>query len=286
MSGWLPPQLAYRITRRFNIDRLRLIYALSRRRPDVLRKWVRSATVKALPQGYDVDVHFNPSYNPGDQRMCIVPDGDLFDALSQGTASIVTDRISWLTQRGIRLESGKELNADIIVTATGLQMLPFGGIELSVDGDKVNLHDLLIYKAMMLSDVPNFAFAIGYTNHSWTLKVDLVADHLCRLLAHMDRNGSTVAVPVNDDPDVIPKPMFDLGSGYVQRAMHLFPQQGSHGPWSLPQSYAVDRARLRNGPVADPALHLYRVGSTSPTSGTTASTSGAETSGQRDKASA
>lgn len=255
----LPARLAYRATRTINVQRSRLVYAASQRYPNAVRKFIRSLNVKALPPGYDVDTHFNPSYNPWDQRLCMVPDGDLFEAISRGTASVVTDGIDRFTPSGILLESGDHIDADIIVTATGLQMLPYGGIDLVVDAKKVDLHSALVYKAFMLSGVPNFGFAIGYTNASWTLKVDLVARHLCRLLSHMDRHGFAIAVPMDNDPTVARRPLFDFGSGYVQRARHLFPQQGSHGPWTMPQSYAVDRARLSRGPVEDPALEFAPV---------------------------
>jgi cation diffusion facilitator CzcD-associated flavoprotein CzcO len=186
----------------------------------------------------------------------MVPDGDLFKAVARGKASVVTDRIARFTKKGILLESGQELDADIIVTATGLKLLAFGGMQLSVDGQPVNVGDHLAYKSMMLSEVPNFAFAIGYTNSSWTLKVDLVCDHLCRLLAHMDRYGYTTVMPVADDPTMSRRPLLDFAAGYVQRSIELFPQQGSHGPWKVEMSYAADRARLRNGPVEDPALRF------------------------------
>ncbi|MFD2416532.1 flavin-containing monooxygenase [Amycolatopsis pigmentata] len=257
LSRLLPARTAYRATRAFNINRVRAIYGASQRYPNAVRRLIRSANRRALPDGFDVDTHFNPTYNPWDQRMCTVPDGDLFASLSSGKASIVTDEIVRLTPNGIRLASGDELAADIIVTATGLRMLPYGGIELSVDDVPVDLHNSLAYKAMMVSGVPNFAFALGYTNSSWTLKVDLVAEHLCRLLAHMDRLGQAVAVPVaDDDPSKERRPLFDMKAGYLQRSSHLFPQQGSDGPWTMPQVYAVDRDRLRDGPVEDPALRL------------------------------
>ncbi|HUO38191.1 MAG TPA: NAD(P)/FAD-dependent oxidoreductase [Mycobacterium sp.] len=252
----LPDKIAYRITRRINIARQRLIYGASQRYPRQVRRLIRAINARALPDGYAVDTHFNPGYNPWDQRLCAVPDSDLFKAISSGKASVVTDRIARFTQRGILLESGRELDADIIVTATGLQLLAFGGMQLTVDGQPVNVHDCLVYKSMMLSGVPNFAFAFGYTNSSWTLKVDLVCEHLCRMLAHMDRRGYTTVTAVVDDPTLTRRPMLDFSAGYVQRAVDLFPQQGSHGPWTVEMSYAADRARLRNGPIEDPALRF------------------------------
>ncbi|MEU5340429.1 NAD(P)/FAD-dependent oxidoreductase [Streptomyces sp. NPDC020766] len=250
----LPEMLAWRVTRRFNIKRQSLILAASRRYPKQMRRLIRKLNTNALPEGYAVDTHFNPRYNPWDQRLCVVPDSDLFKTISSGAASVVTDRIVRFTEHGILLESGSELDADVIVTATGLNMLPFGGIALHVDGQAVNLHDHFIYKSTMVSGVPNFAFALGYTTNAWTLKVDLVSNHLCRLLAHMDRHGYATVTPVADDRTLIGKPFLDMDTAYINRAMHLFPQQGSHGPWTVSQDYALDRARLANAPVEDSAL--------------------------------
>jgi cation diffusion facilitator CzcD-associated flavoprotein CzcO len=252
----LPDRLAYRLTRRLNIARQRLIYSLSMRHPRLVRRLIRALTKLQLPSGYAVDTHFKPSYNPWEQRLCAVPDGDLFKAIRKGQASVVTDRIACFTERGILLESGTELEADVIVTATGLNMVPFGKIALHVDEQPVDLHDHLTYKSLMVSEVPNFVFTVGYANHSWTLKADLVADYLCRLLAHMDRHGYATVTPVVDDPTLTRRPFLEMGSGYVNRAMHLFPQQGSRGPWTVDQSYRVDRVRLGKAPIEDPALRF------------------------------
>ncbi|NEB04167.1 NAD(P)/FAD-dependent oxidoreductase [Streptomyces sp. SID13726] len=248
----LPETLGWRTAQRFSINRQKLIYGFSRRFPTLTRRLIRKVNAGALPEGYAVDTHFNPKYQPWDQRLCVVPDSDMFKAISSGAASVVTDRIVRFTERGILLESGSELEADVIVTATGLKMLPFGGIALQVDGRPVDLTDRLMYKSMMVSGVPNFAFVIGYTNNAWTLKVDLVADHVCRLLAHMDRHGYATVTPVTDDPSLIRRPFLDMDTGYVNRGAHLFPKQGSHGPWTVDQSYTKDRARLRT--VEDAAL--------------------------------
>jgi cation diffusion facilitator CzcD-associated flavoprotein CzcO len=257
----LPDALAYKVTRRMNVGRQRLIYDLSKRHPAVMRRLIRALTKYQLPDGYPVDVHFKPRYNPWDERLCVIPDGDLFREIRKGRASVVTDRNERFTERGIRLASGRELEADIIVTATGLNLLALGGLRLSVDGNAVTVNDTLIYKSMMLSGVPNFAFAFGYTNASWTLKVDLVCEHLCRLLAHMEARGYDTVVPVADDPTLELRPMLEFQAGYVQRSMHMFPRQGSHGPWTVAMSYAADHARLRKGPVEDPALRFSRSGS-------------------------
>jgi cation diffusion facilitator CzcD-associated flavoprotein CzcO len=254
----LSPQLAYKVTRRKNIFQQRAIYAISRRYPKALRKLLTLGVKKQLPEGYPVDVHFNPKYNPWDQRLCAVPNGDLFKAIKKGDASIVTDQIATFTEKGIRLQSGAELEADVVVTATGLDLLAFGGIELSVDGAPVTLSEKLVYKAMMLSDVPNFAFAIGYTNSSWTLKVDIVCEFLGRLLGELDRTRTDTCVPHPSDPHMESRPLLDFGAGYVQRSVHLFPRQGAAGPWKLAMSYATDVKNLRKGPVQDPELRFER----------------------------
>ena len=252
----LPDSVAYAVTRKININKQILLYNASRRYPKQMRGLVRKVNMGALPEGYDVDTHFSPRYQPWDQRMCVVPDSDLFKAISGGAASVVTDRIVRFTGKGILLESGTELDADIIVTATGLTMVPFGKIALRVDGQPVNLHDHLIYKSLMVSDVPNFAFVVGYINHAWTLKADLVSEYLCRLLAHMDRHGYVTVTPVADDPTLTRRPFIEFDTRYVNQAMHRFPQQGSHGPWTADQSYRLDRVRLGKAPVEDPALRF------------------------------
>ena len=252
----LPEKLAYRITRKLNVGRQRLIYAASQKYPKQVRRIIRALNVKALPEGYDVDTHFNPTYNPWDQRMCAVPDSDLFRAISAGKASVVTDRIARFTKTGILLESGKEIDADIIVTATGLKLQAFGGIQLTVDGQAVDLHESLAYKSFMLSGLPNFAFAIGYTNSSWTLKVDLVCEHLCRMLAYMDQHGYASVVPVVDDPTIERRPLLDFSAGYILRSLETFPQQGTSGPWSVAMDYKSDYERLRKGPVDNAALRF------------------------------
>ncbi|HYF26889.1 MAG TPA: NAD(P)/FAD-dependent oxidoreductase, partial [Baekduia sp.] len=252
----LPEQLAYRITRKLNIATWQGVYNACRRYPQGVRRLIRALTKAQLPKQLPVDVHFKPRYDPWDERLCAVPDGDLFKAIKAGKASVVTDRIARFTERGILLESGTELEADIIVTATGLKMLPLGGLQLSIDEQPVELSDTVVYKSMMLSGVPNFAFALGYTNISWTLKVDLVCEHLCRMLAQMDARGHDVVVPVLDDPTVERLPLMEFQAGYVQRGIGAFPRRGSKGPWTVDMSYAADYARLREGAVDDPALQF------------------------------
>jgi monooxygenase len=248
----------YAVTRWKNVLVSTLIYKLSRRRPDMMRGWMRSLAIKQLPPGYDVDTHFKPAYNPWDQRLCLVPDGDLFAAIRDGQASVVTDRIATFTGTGLRLESGAELAADIVVTATGLRMLALGGIELTVDGEPVRLPETMAYKGMMLSGVPNAAFTIGYTNASWTLKADLVSEFTCRLLRHMDARGYDVCVPVNDDPTVTERPLLDFAAGYVLRSIDQFPKAGSRAPWRLGMSYLSDVVTLRHGRIKDASLRFSR----------------------------
>jgi len=247
----LPDRLAYTVTRWKNVLLQAGFYQLARRRPQLVRRMLHRATERRLPPGYAVDVHFNPRYNPWDQRICLVPDADLFRVLSDGSASIATDEIETFTESGLRLRSGVELEADVIVAATGLELIPFGGIELAVDGEAVNLPETLGYKGMMLRGVPNFIYAIGYTNASWTLKVDLTCEFACRLLAHMREHGYRQATPLIVDPSVTPQPFLDFSAGYVQRALHLFPKQGSKPPWSLPMNYALDIRRVRYAPIDD-----------------------------------
>ena len=252
----LGPRRAYALTRRKNVFLQRAIFKASRRHPRLVRRALMASARRRLPEGYDVGTHFNPTYDPWDQRMCLVPDGDLFEAISTGAATVVTDRIERFTREGIRLASGRMLEADVVVTATGLNMLPMGGITLTVDGADVELPETTIYKSMMLSDVPNFAFAIGYTNASWTLKVDLVCEHLCRLLTSMDVRNADMVVPVRTGGEMERLPLFDLTSGYVQRGIRRFPHVGTRGPWTAEMAYERDVARLRDGAIDDPELRF------------------------------
>ncbi|GAB2633994.1 NAD(P)/FAD-dependent oxidoreductase [Streptomyces capparidis] len=247
---------AYAVTRRKNIAKQRAVWRFCRRHPRAARRLIRLVNTRQLPKGYPVDEHFDPPYDPWDQRLCAVPDADLFRALRAGTASVVTDRVDTFTETGVRLASGRELPADVIVTATGLNVLAFGGIELTVDGTPVRLPDTVAYKGMMLSGVPNFAYAIGYTNSSWTLKVGLLCEHLCRLLAHMDEHGHTVCRPELPASGMATRPLLDFAAGYVRRAIDLLPRQGEQGPWRTSTDYREDVRLLRDGPVADRHLRF------------------------------
>lgn len=254
----LPAELAYPLVRLKNVALATASYQLSRRRPALMRRLITRGVKRALPRDYDVGTHFTPTYDPWDQRLCLVPDGDLFRAVRQGRASVVTDRIETFTERGIRLGSGAELEADLIVTATGLNLLAFGGITLRVDGRDVAYEKQVAYKGMMLSGVPNLAFALGYTNASWTLKVDLVSDYLCRLLNHMDARGYRIAKPLAPSPDEPTEPFLDLQSGYVARSLHLLPRQGSRTPWRLHQNYARDVLLFKTSSLEDEGIAFSR----------------------------
>ncbi|MDQ1632278.1 MAG: monooxygenase [Frankiaceae bacterium] len=246
---------AYALIRRKNIAQQRLVWKFCQRFPDQARKIIRAQNVKYLPEGYPVDEHFNPPYNPWDQRLCAVPNADLFQAIKQGTASVVTNRIATFTETGIALESGQTLEADIIITATGLNLQIAGSIALDVDGRAVNYPDTVIYRGMMLSGVPNFSLAMGYTNSSWTLKIGLLCEYWCRLLAHMDRNGYDTAWAVAD-PDMPTRPLLDFDAGYVKRSLDQLPQQGPAAPWLMSKDYSEDRKLLRSGSVAEEHLHF------------------------------
>jgi cation diffusion facilitator CzcD-associated flavoprotein CzcO len=231
-------------------------YVLSKRRPALVKRILRKQLERQLPAGYDIDTHFTPRYNPWDQRLCVVPNGDLFKAISAGTVSVVTDQIDTFTEKGVRLASGDELDADIVVTATGIELLFIGGIQLSVDGELVDVSTKLTYKGMMLEGVPNLAIAIGYTNASWTLKCDLTCDYVTRLLNHMRTAGARQCMPVNHDATVSPQPLLGLTSGYVQRSADRFPKQGSAFPWQVHQSYLRDYRALKLRGIEDTAMVL------------------------------
>jgi monooxygenase len=258
----LPNKLAYDITRWKNVLLTLGIYGFSRRRPAGMKRLLRKQLERKLPPDFDIDTHFTPRYDPWDQRLCIVPDGDLFAAISDGRVSLATDRIETLTETGIALASGAHLEADLIVTATGLKMVPFGGIRLSVDGSDVDLDATLVYRGMQVSGVPNMAFAFGYTNQSWTLGADLTCQQVCKLLEHMDRRGYTTCTPRNRDPAITGAPFADLTSGYIRRAIDTFPKQGSKDPWQREQNYARNRRSMRHARIDDPALEFSRAAPT------------------------
>jgi monooxygenase len=256
----LPASAAYTVMRWKGVLLMMLSFQYSRRRPQAMKALLRRGLERQLPPGFDIDRHFTPTYNPWDQRLCVVPDGDLFEAIREGRASVVTDRIETFTERGLKLASGAELEADLVVTATGLNLLALGGMEIAVDGREVKLSETMNYKGMMLSGVPNLGLAAGYTNASWTLKCDLTHEYVCRLLRHMDEHGYRQCTPHNRDPSVTERPFIDLASGYVLRSIDQFPKQGSKAPWRLYQNYALDIVSLRYGALEDGAMEFSSAG--------------------------
>ncbi|MDE0700051.1 MAG: NAD(P)/FAD-dependent oxidoreductase [Acidimicrobiaceae bacterium] len=255
----LPERIAYWLTRWKNIVRIHLVYRMSRTKPERLKERLLDAAREALGPDYDIDTHFTPQYNPWDQRLCLIPDGDLYEVISNGSASVVTDTIKTFTEKGILLESGAELEADIIVTATGLQLVALGQVELEIDGQPVNLGETWTYKGMAFSDVPNLVTTFGYINSSWTLRVDLNAAYLCRLLNHMRATGTTQCTPRlrPTDHDMVPRPFIDdFPAGYIKRAMHLLPRQGDREPWLNTQNYLRDRKFIGRQPVDDDVMEF------------------------------
>jgi cation diffusion facilitator CzcD-associated flavoprotein CzcO len=251
----LPARAAYALTRWKNVLLGMFFYHLARRQPELFKRMVAKGVRHQLGEGYD-SRHFTPQYNPWDQRLCLVPDSDLFRALRDGRASVVTDHIESFTETGLQLKSGGHLDADIIVTATGLVLKIMSGLRLVVDGAPVEMSKRMAYKGMMYSDVPNLASALGYTNASWTLKCDLTAEYVCRLLNHMERHGYARCTPRVNDPAVKEEPIIDFTSGYVQRALHTLPRQGSKTPWKLHQNYVKDLSMLRYGRVEDGVMEF------------------------------
>ena len=254
----LPAKAAYVVARWRNVLRAMFFYWIARKFPNAFKALVRMGIKAEMGRDYSVRPHFAPNYQPWDQRLCLVPDADLFKALRAGRASIVTDQIDTFTEKGIKLKSGAELEADLIVTATGLNMLLLGGMHATVDGVPVNPPKTLSYRGMMISDVPNMAFAVGYTNASWTLKCDLVAEYVCRLVNYMEKHGYRQCTPRRNDPTITEQPIIDFSSGYVQRSIDQFPKQGSKMPWKLHQNYALDLLNLRFGSLDDGVMEFAR----------------------------
>jgi monooxygenase len=265
LRRWLPAMWAYRLVRGKNIAQALFFFQLARRRPaQVKARLVALAAAQLGPDG-DAATHFSPAYKPWDQRVCVAPDGDLFQALRSGRAEVVTDTIARFTPQGITLDSGRQLAADIIVSATGLQLNLLGDVAFSVDGRACDLSQALTYKGMMLSNLPNLAYTFGYTNASWTLKADLTAGYVCRLLNHMKRHGLAVATPLlPEGADMATRPFVDFTSGYVQRAAAMMPKQGVAAPWRLYQNYLLDLLTLRFGKLADGTLRLSSAASPPP----------------------
>ena len=247
LKRWLPGRLAYGLTRWKQILLSLYIFQRCRRDPAKVKRLIEGGVRKALGPDYDVAKHFTPRYNPWDQRLCLAPDGDFFAAIKSGSASVATDEIDRITATGIQLKSGPHLDADLIVTATGLNLQVLGAVQLSVDGVVVDPAQTLNYKGLMFSGVPNLAFSFGYTNASWTLRCDLTCEYVCRLLNHMKKHGRKQCTPRNTDASITEQPWVDFSSGYFARSLHLFPKQGSKAPWKLHQNYPKDILLLRFG---------------------------------------
>ncbi len=247
----LPAKLAYSIIRWRNVLFGMYFFNVARKKPEAVKERLIGMVRDQLGPDYDVETHFTPRYNPWDQRLCLVPDNDMFAAIKDGSASVVTDQIETFTGKGLKLKSGGELPADVVVTATGLNLQVWNGLSLTVDGRKVEPAKTLSYKGMMYSDVPNMASSFGYTNASWTLKCDLTCEYVCRILNHLKKTGLRQATPRNTDHSVTEEPWLDFSSGYVQRSIGAFPKQGSKAPWKLDQNYALDLMNLRFAKVED-----------------------------------
>jgi monooxygenase len=250
----LPVKWAYEVNRWRNVLLSLFFYKLSRSRPNFVKKLIKLGVRKSLGREYDVETHFTPKYNPWDQRLCLVPDDDLFASIRSGKAQVVTDQIDRFTENGIQLKSGQVLAADIVVTATGLKLEFLSGMTLKVDDKVIILPEHYVYRGMMISDVPNFAFSIGYTNASWTLKTDLTCAYVCRLLNHMQKNGTKTCTPKVDKDSMSDEPLLDFNSGYVVRALNALPKQGSKKPWKLNQNYPLDVINLKYSTLKDKAL--------------------------------
>lgn len=254
-ANWLrdhvPKGFAYGFIRWRNVLRQMFFFYLARKRPEKVKQQILELMVPDLPEGFDIAKHFTPSYKPWDQRICLVPDSDLFQAIKAGKAEVVTDHIDHFDKTGIALKSGQHIDADIVVTATGLELQLLSGMDVEVDGQKINFAETFSYKGMMYSGVPNLASAFGYTNASWTLKADLTAEYVCRLITHMDEKGVRQCRPNLAGQPLTPAPWLDFTSGYVTRAMEHFPKQGTVAPWKVHQNYALDLMAFRFGKLDD-----------------------------------
>jgi monooxygenase len=258
LRRFLPEMTVYNIARKRNNFITQMIFKLSRKYPNAMRKLLLKQV--KVQVGPNVDMkHFTPPYNPWDQRLCAVPNGDMFKVLKKGKASVVTDHIDRFVDKGILLKSGQTLEADIIVTATGLNLRLFGGMQMSVDGAPVDMSERISYKGLMFSDLPNMSNTLGYTNASWTLKADLIAEYVCRLIKHMDKTGTRIATP-RRDATVQPAPLLDMSSGYVARASGHLPKGADRAPWKLFQNYALDTEQLHNGKLEDGVMTFTPAG--------------------------
>lgn len=249
-------ETSFQLVRKKNIYMNRPFVSASQKFPKLMRKLLVNHVRKQLPEGYDVETHFNPPYNPWDQRLCAVTNGDLFKCISKGDVSMMTDKIEKFTEHGLLLESGREIEADVIVTATGLNLQMLGGIPITIDHEPLNPAEKLTYRGSMLSDVPNLCFAVGYTTSSWTLKIGLLCEYFCRLLNHMDANHVNVCYPEHPKNSGNTRPLLDFGAGYVQRSISQLPRQGDAAPWIMPMDYVPDAKHFRHGPILDKFIKL------------------------------
>lgn len=252
----LPIKIAYSFNRWRKVLIGLLFYKLSRSKPNFVKNLIKKGVKKSLGKDYDVETHFSPKYNPWDQRLCLVPDDDLFQAIKSGKAEMVTDHIERFTEKGILLQSGKELEANLIVTATGLKMQILSGMKMKVDGREIHLPDHYMYRGMMVSDIPNLAYSIGYTNASWTLKTDLICAYVCRLLNHMRKTGTKSCTPRMTEHTISDEPLLDFNSGYVLRALDSLPKQGAKKPWKLNQNYPLDVITIKYSSLKDKSLEF------------------------------
>jgi monooxygenase len=258
MNELLPAELMYTINRTAHVGISMLQYSLSRAQPEMMKKFFIKSPTKELSKGYDVAKHFTPKYKPWDERLCVVPEADLFKAINNGKASVVTGQIDTFTKEGILLQNGEELKADIIITATGLELQMIGGVKLYIDDIEPNPNDAVVYKGMMIKDVPNFVFVVGYTNASWTLKADLASSYFCRLINETKKLNKKMFVPKSDQA-IETEPIMDFKSGYVQRAIRSgnLPKQGTKAPWKLKQNYIYDALTLNYGKIKDGYLKFF-----------------------------
>ena len=256
LRRWLPAKTACALTRWKNVAAGIYFYRLCKRDPERAKAMILEGVRSALGPNYDVATHFTPRYNPWDQRLCLAPNGDFFQSIREGRTTIVTDEIETFVERGLKLRSGRQLDADLVITATGLNLQVLGGAELAIDGGSVDPATTLSYKGVLYSDIPNLASVLGYTNASWTLKADLISGYVCRLLNYMDRHGYVHCTPRNTDPTIERLPPVDFSSGYFQRAIDKLPRQGSRKPWRIHQNYLLDLMDLRLARFDDGVLEF------------------------------
>jgi monooxygenase len=256
LRRWLPPRMACSIARWKNMLGSMFFFELCKRRPERAKAMIREGVVAALGPDYDIAAHFTPRYNPWDQRLCLAPNGDFFQSIKEGRIDMVTDEIATFTETGIALRSGRQLEADLVVTATGLNVQVLGGAEIDVDGKPAEPATTLSYKGVLYSDLPNLASVFGYTNASWTLKADLICGYVCRLLIYMQKHGYTRCTPRNTDTTMERRPPIDFSSGYFQRTMDKLPRQGTRKPWRIHQNYLADLVALRFAPLNDGVLEF------------------------------